>query len=58
MRYLQLLLFFALVIVSYRFLGSPLPRVATVSAPAQAPVDTVNTQDTETDPVPTELPNE
>lgn len=57
MRYLQLLLFFAVVIMSYHFMGSPLPRVASQLAPTdvEAPVDEPAA---DTEAVPTEIPNE
>jgi hypothetical protein len=57
MRYLQLLLFFAVVIVSYRWLGSPLPVVATASPTPEIEAPTT-TPPAETEAVPTEIPNE
>jgi hypothetical protein len=57
MRYLQLMLFFAVVIVSYHFMGSSLPRVASPvpSTEMEAPIEVVPT---EAETVPAEIPNE
>lgn len=57
MRYLQLSIFFALVIASYHFLGSPLPRVAS-DIPAEIEIPATETVTPEIEALPTELPNE